>query len=397
MTKEYNMKQLMIRTFHAVGHGCYCTETFKDGKKVVFDCGGKTKSIIERAIKSSIDNNFDLFALCISHFDRDHINGLPFLLNRCKSIKNLWIPYLNDDEKILLIFDYCSKLEKPITEADELCINLINSPESVESDKIIKIIKVLPIDSKNDSFINDESNSRIQIIPSNTALNQVSTTDNDSTLNWFYVPLYNSTFNYREEILNDIKTNPLFKNFFNTNGKFESKFFINIIKSNYKNVVSELRKFLKDYGYSNEHSMMLYSGDGFDSYAQYISGNMTCTYCCSDCNRAVLNKIKWNNIAKSGCLYFGDYNAKKFFKANKHLLSHYLQKCDIIQCPHHGSKDSFNIDILSYDFNYVVIFHDTNDRYNNPSILVCEQILMNAKKVIHITENTSDTTFFVCK
>ena len=104
---------IMIRTFHAVGHGCFVTERFKSQKgndeiKVVYDCGGLKKTV-DKEINNTFIKDDEIYALCISHFDRDHINGLPTLLERCKTIKNVWLPYLTKKEKTVIALNYFAK------------------------------------------------------------------------------------------------------------------------------------------------------------------------------------------------------------------------------------------------------------------------------------------------
>lgn len=104
------MKPIMIRTFHSVGHGCFVTERFANGINVIYDCGGY-KNRITREINNSFTENDTIEALFISHFDYDHVNGLPILLNRCKKIRNVVIPYLSSEQKIVIALNYLSRVE----------------------------------------------------------------------------------------------------------------------------------------------------------------------------------------------------------------------------------------------------------------------------------------------
>ena len=57
--KPYMYPQVfMIKTFHSVGHGCFCTERFHNGLTVVYDCGG----LVNRKI---LENESMVFSLRI--------------------------------------------------------------------------------------------------------------------------------------------------------------------------------------------------------------------------------------------------------------------------------------------------------------------------------------------
>ena len=81
-----------MKTFFNVGNGLFVVEEVY-GKIFVFDCGGDgIKCAIQRAF---IHKNTKIEAVFISHFDRDHINGIHFLLSQC-NVKRLVLPLLKD-------------------------------------------------------------------------------------------------------------------------------------------------------------------------------------------------------------------------------------------------------------------------------------------------------------
>lgn len=68
----------------------------------VYDCGSTNIHALRREIETVRDVSQDL--LFISHLDADHINGIDSLLN-ATSVKEVVLPYLSDDWKILLLAD----------------------------------------------------------------------------------------------------------------------------------------------------------------------------------------------------------------------------------------------------------------------------------------------------
>lgn len=91
----------------SVGQGLFYTGTINNEFNFVYDCGGK-----KTYIKESIDkylNEYgieELDMLIISHFDEDHINGLPILLSKIEKISQIYIPYYGGISTYLLLVIY---------------------------------------------------------------------------------------------------------------------------------------------------------------------------------------------------------------------------------------------------------------------------------------------------
>ena len=72
----------LVRTFHPVGHGAFCTERFYDARNnnianIVYDCGTKTNiGNLLTHINKEFTPADTINAVFISHFHEDHINGL---------------------------------------------------------------------------------------------------------------------------------------------------------------------------------------------------------------------------------------------------------------------------------------------------------------------------------
>lgn len=128
----------MQRIFHPVGQGAFFSERFSDATtsfNVVYDCGSTSLNAKYRKTKinSSFRKNETIDILFISHFHADHINGIEFLMKNRK-IKNVVIPYLDDDDKALL------KISN-LLEEGYIDTGIIDSPEAFfgEGTSIIRI------------------------------------------------------------------------------------------------------------------------------------------------------------------------------------------------------------------------------------------------------------------
>ena len=98
----------LTRTFHPVGFGAFYTEKRESNNgetlTIVYDCGtmagSNIKDIIHEAFPEK-DTVIDI--LFISHFHKDHINGIEELMKHC-IIKKVVIPYIPEENRLLFVF-----------------------------------------------------------------------------------------------------------------------------------------------------------------------------------------------------------------------------------------------------------------------------------------------------
>ncbi len=96
------------KTFYAVGLGAFYSEKINFGnqiKTIVYDCGSLNKERLIREISQSDLRVIDY--LVISHFHKDHINGIEEL-KKHSVIKNVIIPKI-DQQEILFYLNHYSK------------------------------------------------------------------------------------------------------------------------------------------------------------------------------------------------------------------------------------------------------------------------------------------------
>jgi glyoxylase-like metal-dependent hydrolase (beta-lactamase superfamily II) len=133
--------------FRPIGQGLFFTGKFNHestGKSftMVYDCGHSTYS----TNASYIDAEIDEFALeiadkidmlVISHFHADHINKITELLTKSRGAKEVYLPYLSEEEKYLYLIDHLvdgnsdnesvlSFINDPISFLNKLKVDRIN-------------------------------------------------------------------------------------------------------------------------------------------------------------------------------------------------------------------------------------------------------------------------------
>lgn len=91
---------MMVRSFLPIGQGACYLERFHvcDDKgnniTVLYDCGSmKSLQLLEDCLSNNLNDGSTIHAAFISHFDEDHVNGLPYLLRNYR-VKHLFIPLI---------------------------------------------------------------------------------------------------------------------------------------------------------------------------------------------------------------------------------------------------------------------------------------------------------------
>ncbi len=88
-----------------VGHGGFATGSLMTNGEsfhYIYDCGAMKSDVIKKRIQKWCKENGEIVdALFVSHFDRDHINGLDYLLSKVK-VRRIFLPYLTDLDTFML-------------------------------------------------------------------------------------------------------------------------------------------------------------------------------------------------------------------------------------------------------------------------------------------------------
>lgn len=351
----------IIRTIHPVGQGAFYSERFLDEEDnhvalVVYDCGSWDSAYLERELLSYFQKDDVIDILFISHFHKDHINGIAKLRNIGVRINTVVAPLISPQNRWFYIY------------AEDIDKELIDNPrEHIGAEKVIFIepIKIgqEPIwDNKRSRYIE-------QITDSNTSSG--AEISSSKFPYWCYIP-----FNFDESLrVNRLKTELESKGIDIT--RLDDAAYIDIHKSNIRKAYEKVCMSKNKGKNINETSLIVFSGD------------------CRD-RHNIIEKLyigiwpywdfwQYSHIydVKCGCLYLGDTDLKQERGNNidiladlgRHLSIH-KKKVGTIQLPHHGSNANFSADLFSNFVNGRIYFasHGNYNRYKHPSQNVVSQI-----------------------
>lgn len=297
-----------MRRFFAVGNGLFAIES-NYGLTSVYDCGSTSQSTIDLAIdralnihRGAIDNVF------ISHYDKDHVNGILKLLT-VYPIKRVILPMIPELARVI----------NSSTVKDSFQYYFILSPERVIQE-ISPQTDVIHIGNRDFEEDNQQLHERVELqnLGNSTVLHS-----NFQILginNWLYV-IYNKRILTCTELT-------LFYKYLGLATNATSDEIISALRRMSK--ATDLKKdigtiFSKtELSKINDYSMVVWSG---------------------------------RKEIREGCLYTGDYNAKKYIADIHKVYANFLRGTEIIQIPHHGSYPYFHPNICHPHSEHIVSAH----------------------------------------
>ena len=375
----------VTRTFHPVGQGGFYTERHNDEFNIVYDCGSTPRKYSSSIVQSTFSKRDDIDILFISHFDYDHVSSIVTLKKNTGTIHAVVMPLLEPEHQALLI-----NLNRVLSDS---ILKLISKPESFFDSNTV-IYKVRPSNTQeaedNDNPIEimrspsetmpDGSRYFFRRDPETILINsgrliklESSNRGKNSKQFWTFTPYNYQNITRSLSLIQELK-----KSGFNTALlKSDSGYTISEITTPAKR--RELRKVYNSLnGTVNENSMLVYSGPSNNDY-QLTPCSCLGIECDSNCN------------LKPGCIYTGDCDFNKV--TLNQAFKQYINTVGVVQIPHHGSKDSFNIKAIdsinsSQSLICPVSFGTTN-RYKHPSREVINSLVLSSKKYrpINITED----------
>ena len=378
--------RLACRMYYCT-HNQICMEhVATDTKTIIYDCGTNTSPknwILYNEIKRIKSDVIDV--LFISHFDYDHINGIPYLLS-FKKIINVVLPQIDNQMR------YLNTLRAINEGANPEQISLVLNTRGYLEEKGVNVIEVEPIgleevsEIKFDDIEMDidrikeigslciESSIPIDTIKSIKSGQIISA----SNIDWGWIPF---NIDYEESKLKLKKEVTLLESKYvglvNADGTIDQKYILTHINDNTsdfrKDILNIYKSKLSKKG-TNENSLVLYSGPVFlNSEEKYAFLNTPHT---------VTNK--------TGCLYCGDYNTKPAKNLNqlKSCYKNVWDKIGTIQIPHHGSKYNFppKSKVLDLLGGIPIAVISSGKDSSHPHAEVRDLIIHNVQKYYNVTE-----------
>lgn len=372
----------MTRTFQPVGQGAYFTERFvvDDDLKVniVYDCGSDSLGYrdLEFVIHSSFSSNEEIDAVFISHFDNDHVNGLPILMKWCR-VKKVILPVVSSRAEIAY---WRFKSLAGVDKKNGYHLSVSNQLLDVDRERAKSIFEGFDVERPPEIVRVEES-----ILGAPTGDSHENRYD-FGVPDWAFVPYNFKRFDRESDFreifkqafgnlkitvgVNAFIANP--SDVFKSMGENDSKALLKEINKVTRKKL-ETKDFRNRFGSINGNSMTLYSGELVEDGAYLLSAQCGC------------GGFRY----RAGCLYTGDYEAKDATAyaelKNFYMRQHCWDGIGCVQLPHHGSKHNYNPGFDKDDRCYVASF-GLGNRNHHPGKDVIVGLLKNKRKIVFSTE-----------
>ncbi|VAF20283.1 Predicted metal-dependent RNase, consists of a metallo-beta-lactamase domain and an RNA-binding KH domain [Enterobacter hormaechei] len=359
----------MIRTFHSIGQGAFYTEDF-DNFRFVYDCGTDTDG--KKRIEKNINNHFKesdiINALFISHFHRDHINGLECLLSKFY-VQKVFIPQYDVYEHVLDFMYTDGNLNSFDT---KLTINPVETIKSISPNAMVILVK-------KHTYGNESEGRTIDTLDDGEVINS-GTLLRSCVPDWVFIPINYDNSNRSSIFKKDLKHHNIE---FNSSTDFIAAWSTKKIKNEIKKAFERLPK------NQNENSMVVYSGPNAEQkYWQCMQLSLAIHF------PPFIPFISTD----AGCIYFGDYEVHDdAWKTIDHVLNKYYGFTGVIQIPHHGSSENYRDEINMKDFLYSVISYGTTNTHGHPGSFTTASVTKNRGILLGVTENPSTRVHFLVK
>ena len=327
----------------------------------VYDCGSTSQTRINERVKSFkkiLGHNNELDMLVISHFDKDHMNGISELLRDTK-VKNIFIPYYHLDDYLLFVcFIYGYGIAANIGNIILVpSTNNMNGGIGILGDDHIELPRAndipgnMKIPNKN-VFINNKEEFDFKEI---------------WEFKFYNVELKSKDY---DGIESEIKK------------KLDDSSLEEFIKkpSSKKELQAIYKKYIKIHrnnSKQNQSSLCLYHGPHDD-----LRLLMRCRCVCGF-YWFYVRKLRFCELMSNGTILTGDISLvdstsdkeKPYYESFIQCFEKYLEKTGVFQIPHHGSKNTWNKQILKDFPNSIFVNSAGENHHNHPDRIVLCDIL----------------------
>ena len=367
---EKHSRISMKRMFLPVGQGAFYLERFSAGESgrpvnVVYDCGTLSGlAHLKKIINHEFNESDVVEALFISHLHEDHINGIPFLMERCH-VRRVYLPLISPVDLALMRLDFETRNRSSST-FDKLQIGdeVLMSEEFVRgmfehsritlfetSRRYNRDTMIFELDSFSGGIM--QQGTPNQGVRDLSAEIFGGTGKEQDKAVWRY-----KTFCIR----NEDAVNSVMRKFAATfTGEATPARIAELVKEGCKD--KEIKKKIRGLydsikGHFNSHSLTMCS--------ESVNANDRQKFEC-ELDKDVAPYALPTDTA-SGCLYTGDFEAANL-KCWNQLHSAYndsWRNVGCVQIPHHGSPHSFNDAFLTLEA-YHVISAGLGNNHHHPS------------------------------
>ena len=371
-----------------VGQGLFYSGNIKLECKFnfVYDCGGNSiniNSVVDDYINQQHSKDIILDMLVISHFDDDHVNGIPKLLKEVSKVRKVFLPY-NDDNKnyllfLALVYGNGIDMEKKVDEI--ILVNTKHMDNDEEQTYEFNNIKTSELEDE-DLYL---PNTKTGILNGSTIF-----VENKWKFKFYntYLKQTESSANIKKEIINLIHKvggKNLGDLLLKLDGTLQSKSIKESLKKIYNKYCSS------SYGNSkqNQSSLCLYHSPVEKYNDIYIIK--------SEDNSKIFFKQHFSFERITGTLLTGDISLKQSKRYND-FKRYYKDECKDVLCfliPHHGSKNNWNKNVL-IDFPCANIFLNssgTSNPYKHPSNEVITDLNKIGNSLLRCNERKSITYY----
>jgi|GEM_PF-4382335 len=363
--------------FNGVGQGLFYTGIIvkkgSDNKLskfiTVYDCGTLNKgdilsNEIDVFVKSLPDSQKKIDLLTISHFDKDHINGLPKLLKKFKTVDTVVIPYLSTYQKAVYISTIDSSSPPEIFE-------LYRDPiEFFVNRKVKNIVVIMGSD--------EDKNIRDAIHVQGTITYEELQTERGRQTTIMYahnqISLKSTDFKWNFHFFNKGSFESINPNTLNELKKIvDSSSIGDIFFDRVK--LNEIKKLYKMIDEINDTSVVLFHHPVNEGIM--IPSNSIWWYLwCLSCNTILT----------------GDLNCNKYKDEVSNWLKTLLPSCDnlchaIVSVPHHGSQENWHEWLTNYFKKSIfVIPYGIANQFGHPAFKVKMDICENGHIPVEATQ-----------